>query len=118
MTQPGCHRAALGALRASFWRGFAKLLRLARVSVFLEFSLQGPQADPEHLSRLRSVAARLLEHEIVPLFYDLNEDGVPHGWVKMMKESMKKAAPFFSTRRMLKEYAITLYQHALQKEGI
>jgi starch phosphorylase len=59
---------------------------------------------------------RLLEHEIVPLFYDLSENGVPHRWVKVMKESMKKAAPFFSTRRMLKEYATTLYQHALQKE--
>src|SRR6266540_271135 len=31
---------------------------------------------------------RLLEHEVVPLFYDLDAHGVPRGWVEKMKHAM------------------------------
>lgn len=51
----------------------------------------------------------LLENEIVPLYYDTGLDGVPHGWVAMMKESIKSNAPRFSARRMVKEYMHTYY---------
>jgi len=30
--------------------------------------------------------------------------GVPHGWMRMVKESIRTLAPRFSTRRMMKEY--------------
>ena len=30
----------------------------------------------------------LLEKEVVPLFYNVDEDGVSHGWVKVMKEAI------------------------------
>jgi len=35
----------------------------------------------------------LLEKEIVPLFYSVDERGVSHGWVTMMKETIKMTAP-------------------------
>ncbi len=47
----------------------------------------------------------LLESEVVPLFYDRDENGVPQGWVDMMKESIVSAIPQFSTQRMLVDYA-------------
>jgi starch phosphorylase len=53
----------------------------------------------------------LLENEVVPLFYDRDLDGVPRGWVDIMKETMRSNAPKFSSRRMLKEYT-TLYLQA------
>jgi starch phosphorylase len=51
----------------------------------------------------------ILEHEVVPLYYTQSLDGIPHGWVKMMKESIKSNAPRFSARRMVKEYVLRYY---------
>ncbi|MGD2126516.1 MAG: alpha-glucan family phosphorylase [Desulfobacteraceae bacterium] len=58
---------------------------------------------------------RILEDEIIPLYYKVSEDGVPHDWVKVMKESIKGNAPRFSTRRMVKEYIERFYSKAFRK---
>jgi len=52
---------------------------------------------------------RLLEEQIVPLYYNRDQSGVPHEWVRMAKESLRSIVPRFSARRMLKEYAQRLY---------
>jgi len=52
---------------------------------------------------------RLIESEIAPLYYTRSMDGIPHGWVAMMKESMKTIPPVFSARRMVKEYVHNYY---------
>jgi starch phosphorylase len=57
---------------------------------------------------------QILEEEVIPLFYKVDDDGVPHRWVQLMKESIKSTAPIFNTRRMMKEYTLKFYQHALQ----
>ena len=57
---------------------------------------------------------QILEEEVIPLFYKVDDDGVPHRWVRLMKESIKSTAPIFNTRRMMKEYTLKFYQHALQ----
>jgi starch phosphorylase len=56
----------------------------------------------------------LLEKEIIPLYYKQDEDGVPHDWVKVMKEAIKNTGPHFSARRMVKEYAEKYYKHAIK----
>lgn len=55
---------------------------------------------------------RLLEEEIIPLYYDRGPDGVPHGFIKYMKGAIRTVAPKFSTRRMLREYLENLYRPA------
>ena len=51
-----------------------------------------------------------LEQSIVPLYYDTdNRTGVPTGWIRMMKESIRTLGPMFSTARMLKEYTTDMY---------
>ena len=55
----------------------------------------------------------ILEREVVPLYYTVADDGIPHMWAKMMKEVMKSTAPRFSARRMVKEYVRTGYYPAL-----
>jgi starch phosphorylase len=55
----------------------------------------------------------LLEREIVPLYYSLSDDQIPHMWVKRMKEAMKSNSPAFSARRMVKEYVQRAYVPAL-----
>jgi starch phosphorylase len=56
----------------------------------------------------------LLEKEIIPLYYKVDESGTPFDWVKVMKEAIKSTAPLFSARRMVKEYALKFYQNALK----
>ena len=57
---------------------------------------------------------RILEKEIVPLYYNKDESGVSHAWVQVMKESIKNSVPRFSSRRMVKEYALNFYKEALK----
>ena len=52
----------------------------------------------------------ILENEIVPLFYDVNEDDVPVGWVRYIKNSIAHIAPRFTTRRMIDDYLSRFYQ--------
>lgn len=52
---------------------------------------------------------RLLEQEIIPLYYDQDANGVPHGWVQKMKASIRTNAPAFNTDRMLADYVAQLY---------
>ncbi len=56
---------------------------------------------------------QLLEEEIVPLYYDRDRDGIPRGWVEIMRESIRSCAPVFGTRRMIKEYTTNLYVTAM-----
>lgn len=56
---------------------------------------------------------RVLEQEIVPLYYDRDTDGIPRNWVRVVKEAIRTAAPLFSARRMVKEYAVNMYVPAM-----
>jgi starch phosphorylase len=59
---------------------------------------------------------RLLEEEVVPLYYDRGPDGTPHGFVRVMKEAVKTVAPRFCARRMMQEYS-ALYSAAADPGG-
>ncbi|HXX61639.1 MAG TPA: alpha-glucan family phosphorylase [Candidatus Sulfotelmatobacter sp.] len=52
---------------------------------------------------------RLLADEIVPLYYDRAEDGLPHGWLDLMRRSLASITWRFSATRMLEEYVAQLY---------
>ncbi|MBE0480384.1 MAG: alpha-glucan family phosphorylase, partial [Dehalococcoidia bacterium] len=54
----------------------------------------------------------LLENQVVPLYYDRDRKGVPHGWIQVVKEAICSVAPGFSARRMLKEYLTGYYLKA------
>jgi len=65
------------------------------------------KADAEELYRL-------LEEKIVPLYYDRDINGIPHGWIQVIKETIRSNTPLFSTRRMAKEYTEQMYLPAIQ----
>jgi len=70
-------------------------------------------AGPEIQDRVEASALYdLLERDVVPLFYDLSDTGIPRGWVEMMKESMATLIPTFSTARMVEEYLVHFYKPA------
>jgi starch phosphorylase len=52
---------------------------------------------------------RLLEDEIVPLFYARDESGRPAGWLARVRQSMARLTPQFSGNRMLGQYVEELY---------
>lgn len=51
----------------------------------------------------------LMEKEVVPLFYNRDDDGIPRGWTAKMKDSIRLNCPLFNTARMVKDYARRAY---------
>lgn len=71
------------------------------------------QVDPAERDRIESeVLLDLLEHEIVPLFFDRNGRGYSEGWVQRSKASMESILPRFNSQRMVMEYVRNFYAPA------
>jgi alpha-glucan phosphorylase-like protein len=62
----------------------------------------------------RGVTMALLESEILPMYHQRNDEGVPVAWVDRMKASMASIIPRFSARRMVTDYADTFYEPAMK----
>ncbi|WP_038057647.1 alpha-glucan family phosphorylase [Thermodesulfobacterium hydrogeniphilum] len=60
----------------------------------------------------------LLENEIQPLFYERDEEDIPRGWVKMMKQAIYTACRFFSMNRVLIEYLQKFYLPSLNNSKL
>jgi glycogen phosphorylase len=52
----------------------------------------------------------LLEHQVVPLFYDRGDEVAPHGWVAKMRHSLVSLGPRVSAARMVRDYVEQLYE--------
>jgi len=52
----------------------------------------------------------MLEDEIVPLFYRVDGNGIPVGWLKHIKNTIAQIAPVFTTRRMIDDYYDRFYR--------
>ena len=55
---------------------------------------------------------RVLEQEAVRLYYQRDRDGIPRGWLHMVKECIRTTAPQFCTTRMVKDYVGLMYRPA------
>lgn len=60
------------------------------------------QRDGEHLYRV-------LEQQVIPLFYDRDLDGLPRRWIQMMMNSIGSLAGRFSAHRMVTDYVQSAY---------
>lgn len=54
----------------------------------------------------------LLEQEIVPLFYERHDDGIPTGWLERVKHGWATIGPVFTASRMVRQYSTELYEPA------
>ncbi|MBM3302661.1 MAG: hypothetical protein FJY85_22260 [Deltaproteobacteria bacterium] len=45
----------------------------------------------------------------MPLFYDRDRKGIPHGWIRVIREAILSVVPVFCARRMVKDYTDQLY---------
>ncbi|AOY87691.1 alpha-glucan phosphorylase [Marinobacter salinus] len=75
-----------------------------------------PGADFEELSRSNehdhSDALELydlLENDVIPSFYTVNEEGRPEGWIKRIRASMDGLTARYSANRMVREYVEDFY---------
>ena len=57
----------------------------------------------------------LLENEILPLFYNRNEQGFSEGWIKTIKNSIATIAPHYTMKRQLDDYYDKLYNKEAAK---
>jgi len=55
---------------------------------------------------------RVLETEVIPLYYQRDTGGIPTGWIKRMKHAMKTLGWRFNADRMVKDYAVRFYMPA------
>ncbi|MCY2963195.1 MAG: alpha-glucan family phosphorylase [Planctomycetota bacterium] len=62
-----------------------------------------------HDSRDAKSLYEVLEKEVVPLFYDRNGSGLPHGWIARMKRSIVTLGWRFSADRMVMDYVQKCY---------
>jgi starch phosphorylase len=51
----------------------------------------------------------LLENDVVPTFYERDDEGLPHRWIAMMKSAMITGLSQFTTHRMLIDYTEQAY---------
>ncbi|MDZ7738305.1 MAG: alpha-glucan family phosphorylase [Bacteroidales bacterium] len=57
----------------------------------------------------------MLENEIIPAYFDRNEEGVPAEWVSYIKNSMVQVAPKFTSKRMIDDYYDKYYNKLWQR---
>jgi starch phosphorylase len=54
----------------------------------------------------------LLEGEIVPLFYEREGNGIAHGWLRRVRQSLAVLGPQVGATRMVRDYVETYYEPA------
>lgn len=57
----------------------------------------------------------VFEDNILPLYYDLNADGIPDKWVRYIKNTVSDIAPHFTMKRMLEDYQSRFYNKLIER---
>jgi starch phosphorylase/maltose phosphorylase len=52
-----------------------------------------------------------LENEVIPAFYERDDDGLPTEWIAMMREAMTGLPAPFSAKRMVTDYVEEMYRN-------
>lgn len=81
-------------------------------------------SDPNHQDQVEAEALYdLLEHDVIPTFYERGADRISRKWVDRMKASVDCLCPFVNTHRMVRDYVDGYYMkahaqfRALEKDG-
>ena len=52
---------------------------------------------------------RVLKEEVIPLYYERDEDGLPIGWIRRMKRTIRTLGWRFNADRMVMDYTLKCY---------
>jgi starch phosphorylase len=70
-------------------------------------------SDPVRRDELEATALyELLSKSVAPLFYDAGSDGVPTGWLEMIRHTLASLGPKVQAERMVRDYVTALYTPA------
>jgi starch phosphorylase len=71
----------------------------------------GAHPDDQAAADAADAAAlyRLLEEQVVPMFYERDAQKIPRGWIGIVKEAIRTVTPRFCARRMVKQYVEEMY---------
>ncbi len=53
---------------------------------------------------------RALQSEVIPVFYNRDENDIPRLWIQKIRRAMQTLIPQFNTDRMVAEYALKMYK--------
>lgn len=59
----------------------------------------------------------LLEEEIIPLYFSQDKNGIPHQWLKYVKNCIATLSPQFSSNRMVAQYLDECYSPAASRHS-
>ena len=76
---------------------------------------RGDLSEGEQDKRDVNELYKILEEKIIPMYYERDENDVPHRWIKMMKSSIENITPIFSSHRMVKDYTENSYIPASER---
>jgi glycogen phosphorylase len=62
-----------------------------------------------HDSRDGEDLYRVLDEEVIPLYYQRDQDGLPRGWIKRMKRTIRTLGWRFNADRMVMDYTLKCY---------
>ncbi|HTX14847.1 MAG TPA: alpha-glucan family phosphorylase [Candidatus Baltobacteraceae bacterium] len=62
-----------------------------------------------HDSRDGEELYRVLREEVIPLYYQRDRDGLPRGWIKRMKRTIRTLGWRFNADRMVMDYTLKCY---------
>lgn len=57
----------------------------------------------------------LLENTVIPLYHDLNREGLPKNWIDVSKRSLKSLTAMYSSNRMVQDYVEEGYMPAAKR---
>jgi starch phosphorylase len=81
------------------------------------WAIASPDADPDTQDdRDADALFDLVEREVIPLFYDRGDDGIPRRWLSRVRTAMTRLVPRFGSERMLRDYVEQLYSGATGSE--
>ena len=78
-------------------------------NVFDLVRTRGPGGKVEFVSLREFLARELFDPFEVVLFYDRGKDGIPHKWLKRVRNSMSTLIPVYNTDRMVIDYIQKAY---------
>jgi starch phosphorylase len=66
--------------------------------------------DPSYQDQVEAEALyELLEHDVIPTFYQRGSDKLPRHWIARMKASIGSLCHYFNTHRMVRQYTERFY---------
>lgn len=80
----------------------------------------GAHPDDQAAADAADAAAlyRLLEEQVVPMFYERDAQKIPRGWIGIVKEAIRTVTPRFCARRMVKQYVDEMYVPAARTPSV